>query len=168
MGAIDVHPARYPRRQRPGFARTTSPNREATAQTIMRVAMGTAVPRRNRGHARLRLRDRGRPAANFARFTVLDLDAAHDFYPDWDGAADICVAILRTEAGRDPHDGDLHDLVGELATRSKEFRRRWSAHDAWSTVPLRAHLHHQSTLQFLSTANIAGGPTRRTQRVGRG
>ena len=31
-------------------------------------------------------------------------DAAHGFYPDWDTAADTCVAILRTEAGRDPHD----------------------------------------------------------------
>jgi transcriptional regulator with XRE-family HTH domain len=66
---------------------------------------------------------------NFARFTFLHLDAAQDFYPDWDGAADTCVAILRTEAGRDPHDKDLHDLVGELSTRSDHFRRRWSAHD---------------------------------------
>jgi hypothetical protein len=39
------------------------------------------------------------------------------------------VAILRTEAGRDPHDEDLHDLVGELSTRSDDFRRRWSTHD---------------------------------------
>ena len=39
------------------------------------------------------------------------------------------MAILRTEAGRDPHDKDLHDLVGELSTRSQEFRRRWGAHD---------------------------------------
>jgi transcriptional regulator with XRE-family HTH domain len=59
---------------------------------------------------------------NFAQFTFLHLDAAHDFYPDWDGAAD-------TEAGRDPHDKDLHDLVGELSTRSDEFRRRWSGHN---------------------------------------
>lgn len=66
---------------------------------------------------------------SFARFTFLDLDAARDFYPDWEGAADTCVAILRTEAGRDPHDKDLHDLVGELSTRSPEFRRRWSAQD---------------------------------------
>ena len=57
------------------------------------------------------------------------LDAAHDFYPDWDTAADISVAILHTEAGRDPHDKDLHDLVGELSTRSDDFRRRWGAHD---------------------------------------
>ena len=54
---------------------------------------------------------------NFARYTFLD-DDSHRFYPDWDTAADTCVAILRTEAGRDPHDKALHDLVGELSTRS--------------------------------------------------
>jgi hypothetical protein len=67
-------------------------------------------------------------APNFARYTFLDGDS-HDFYPDWDGAADICVAILRTEAGRAPHDRQLQDLVGELSTLSDEFRRRWSTHD---------------------------------------
>jgi transcriptional regulator with XRE-family HTH domain len=66
---------------------------------------------------------------NFARFTFLDLNAAHDFYPNWDVAADTCVAILHTEAGRDPHDKALHDLVGELSTRSSDFRRRWGHHD---------------------------------------
>jgi transcriptional regulator with XRE-family HTH domain len=80
---------------------------------------------------------------NFARFTFLDLDAAHDFYLDWPGAADVCVAILRTEAGRDPHDKDLHDLVGELSTRSDEFRRRWSAHnDRYHGAGIK-HFHHR-------------------------
>ncbi|MGW5001478.1 helix-turn-helix transcriptional regulator [Streptomyces hydrogenans] len=65
---------------------------------------------------------------NLARFTFLSPDARR-FYPDWDEAADISVAILRTEAGRDPHDKDLHDLVGELSTRSDAFRTRWGAHD---------------------------------------
>jgi hypothetical protein len=65
---------------------------------------------------------------NFARYTFLD-DDSHRFYPDWNGAADTCVAILRTEAGRDPHDKDMHDLVGELSTRSEEFRRRWNVHN---------------------------------------
>ena len=65
---------------------------------------------------------------NFARYTFLDEDS-HRFYPHWDSAADICVAILRTEAGRDPHDTRMHDLVGELSTRSQEFRRRWGSHD---------------------------------------
>ncbi|MFB6703881.1 helix-turn-helix transcriptional regulator [Streptomyces sp. NPDC056333] len=66
--------------------------------------------------------------ANLARFNFLD-PASHRFYPDWDQAADIAVAILRTEAGRNPHDKDLHDLVGELSTRSDEFRTRWGAHN---------------------------------------
>lgn len=65
---------------------------------------------------------------NFARYTFLD-DDSRRFYPDWDVAADTCVAILRTEAGRDPHDKALHDLVGELSTLSEPFRRRWSSHD---------------------------------------
>ena len=56
-------------------------------------------------------------APNFARFTFLD-SAAHRFYPDWDLAADMTVANLRTAAGQDPHNKSLHDLVGELSTRS--------------------------------------------------
>ncbi|MEJ1109497.1 MULTISPECIES: helix-turn-helix transcriptional regulator [unclassified Kribbella] len=80
---------------------------------------------------------------NFARFTFLDLEAARDFYPDWDGAADICVAILRTEAGRDPHDKELHDLVGELSTRSEEFRRRWSAHNVRTHGTGTKRFHHR-------------------------
>jgi len=69
-----------------------------------------------------------RTPPNFARFTFLD-SAAHRFYPDWERAADTAVANLRTAAGRNPHDKALHDLVGELSTRSDEFRRRWSAHN---------------------------------------
>lgn len=70
----------------------------------------------------------GQPPPNLARYTFLD-PAARRFYPDWDLVADITVAILRTEAGRDPHDRDLHDLVGELSTRSDAFRTRWGAHN---------------------------------------
>ncbi|WP_433508802.1 helix-turn-helix transcriptional regulator [Nonomuraea sp. CA-143628] len=65
---------------------------------------------------------------NLARFAFLD-PASRRFYPDWGPFADICVAILRTEAGRNPHDKELHDLVGELSTRSDEFRTRWGAHN---------------------------------------
>jgi transcriptional regulator with XRE-family HTH domain len=65
---------------------------------------------------------------NFGRFTFLD-SAAHRFFPDWSLAADMLVANLRTAAGKDPHDKGLHDLVGELSTRSDDFRRRWGAHN---------------------------------------
>jgi hypothetical protein len=69
----------------------------------------------------------GQPA-NIARFTFLD-ERAYDFYPDWDAFAEVTVSILRTEAGRDPHNKELHDLIGELGTRSEEFRKRWGAHN---------------------------------------
>jgi hypothetical protein len=71
--------------------------------------------------------DPARPV-NHARFVFLS-PRAPDFYLDWDRAADDTVAILRTEAGRDPYDRDLSDLVGELSTRSDAFRTRWAAHN---------------------------------------
>jgi hypothetical protein len=78
---------------------------------------------------------------NIARFTFLD-PAGERFHPDWDTAADICVAILRTEAGRDPRDRGLHDLVGELSTRSDEFRRRWASHNVRHHGTGTKRFHH--------------------------
>jgi MmyB-like transcription regulator ligand binding domain len=66
--------------------------------------------------------------ANTARFTFLD-PAAVDFFPDWVRVAGDIVARLRSEAGRKPYDQSLSKLVGELATRSDEFRARWDAHN---------------------------------------
>jgi hypothetical protein len=66
--------------------------------------------------------------ANFGRFVFLD-DRARSFYRDWDDAAQQTVALLRSEAGRAPHDRALSDLVGELSTRSDAFRTLWASHD---------------------------------------
>jgi hypothetical protein len=85
----------------------------------------------------------GQPVPNFVRFTFLHLDAAHDFYPDWDLAADTSVAILHTEAGRDPHDKNLHDLVGELSTRSDDFRRRWESRNVRTHGAGTKQFHHR-------------------------
>ncbi|MEU6567184.1 helix-turn-helix transcriptional regulator [Streptomyces parvulus] len=78
---------------------------------------------------------------NLARFQFLD-PAARRFYPDWDTFSDVAVAILRTEAGRDPYDKDLHDLVGELSTRSEEFRGRWGAHNVRRHGTGTKRFHH--------------------------
>ncbi|MGC4946760.1 helix-turn-helix transcriptional regulator [Streptomyces sp. DT224] len=78
---------------------------------------------------------------NLARFQFLD-PASRRFYPDWDVFADVAVAILRTEAGRDPYDKDLHDLVGELSTRSEEFRTRWGAHNVRHHGTGTKRFHH--------------------------
>jgi transcriptional regulator with XRE-family HTH domain len=83
--------------------------------------------------------DGPRRPANFARFQFLDR-RAHDYYQDWAGAANVTVALLRTEAGRRPHDTQLRELVGELSTVSEEFRIRWAAHDV--------RIHHNGAKQF--------------------
>ena len=69
-----------------------------------------------------------RRPANTARFVYLD-PRAPAFYLDWDKVATDSVAILRSEAGRNPYDRDLSDLVGELSTQSELFRTRWAAHN---------------------------------------
>jgi transcriptional regulator with XRE-family HTH domain len=71
--------------------------------------------------------DRVRPV-NSARFVFLN-PRATEFFGDWDTIANDAVGILRAEAGRDPYDKRLSDLIGELSTRSEEFRVRWAAHN---------------------------------------
>ncbi|NJC71590.1 helix-turn-helix domain-containing protein [Planosporangium thailandense] len=84
--------------------------------------------------------DPARPA-NLARFAFLD-PRASEFYPNWEDAANTSVALLRTEAGRDPYDKALTDLVGELSTRSDEFRTRWAAHNVRLHQTGVKHFHH--------------------------
>ncbi len=52
----------------------------------------------------------GRPV-NFARYIFLD-PRSKDFYSDWERAARESVALLRSEAGRNPYDRGLSDLIG--------------------------------------------------------
>jgi transcriptional regulator with XRE-family HTH domain len=80
--------------------------------------------------------------ANHARFVFLN-PRAREFYADWERAANDTVAILRSEAGRDPYDRGLSDLVGELSTRSDEFRTRWAAHNVRIHRTGVKHFHHR-------------------------
>jgi transcriptional regulator with XRE-family HTH domain len=115
-----------------------SPSRPALQWTLEAITEGVAFVRNSRmdllatnalGRAFYApmIGDGGR-TANLARFQFLD-PASHDFYPDWELFAEMCVAVMRAEAGRDPHDRTMQDLVGELSTRSDVFRRLWGAHD---------------------------------------
>ncbi|WP_433245529.1 helix-turn-helix transcriptional regulator [Actinomadura nitritigenes] len=70
--------------------------------------------------------DRG--CANFPRYFFLDPGSSH-FFVDWEEGAKATVAVLRAEAGREPHDRALRELVGELSTLSPEFRTMWASHD---------------------------------------
>jgi hypothetical protein len=78
---------------------------------------------------------------NIARFIFLDA-AAQDFYTEWKTLAGDTVALLRAEAGRDPHDRALTDLIGELSTRSDVFRTWWAAHNVRLHRTGIKHLHH--------------------------
>jgi transcriptional regulator with XRE-family HTH domain len=76
---------------------------------------------------------------NHSRFIFLD-PRSHQFWGDWNRAADDTVALLHAQAGRDPYDKDLTDLIGELSTRSEDFRTRWARHDV--------RQHHQGAKPF--------------------
>jgi transcription regulator MmyB-like protein len=78
---------------------------------------------------------------NTARFVFLDPRAPH-FLVDWDKVADDVVATLRSEAGRDPHDPLLSELVGDLSLQSPEFRTRWGAHNVRIHDRGTKRLHH--------------------------
>jgi transcriptional regulator with XRE-family HTH domain len=65
---------------------------------------------------------------NFARFIFLD-SRAPDYYADWALARSLTAAMLRYEAGRDPLNSDLTALIGELSTRSPQFRKDWAEQD---------------------------------------
>jgi len=78
-------------------------------------------------------------SSNLARYHFMD-PGARDFYADWDSAAAIVVALLRAEAGRNPCDLGLRDLVDELSSANHDFRTRWAAHDIL--------LHNRGTKSF--------------------
>jgi hypothetical protein len=84
--------------------------------------------------------DPARPA-NSARFVFLDPHAT-EFFRDYDKAANDTVALLRAEAGRDPYDRELSDLIGQLSTRSDDLRRRWAAHNVRIHTSGVKLLHH--------------------------
>ena len=79
---------------------------------------------------------------NNARYVFLN-PRSKEFFVDWERAADDIVAMLRSEAGRNPYDKALTDLIGELSTRSETFRTRWAAHDVRFHRTGRKRLRHR-------------------------
>lgn len=86
------------------------------------------------------LADPRRPA-NTTRFVYLD-PAAKEFFVDYDQVVRDAAAMLRLEAGRNPHDEDLIALVGELSTRSELFRQHWASQDVRFHRSGRKRLRH--------------------------
>jgi transcriptional regulator with XRE-family HTH domain len=78
---------------------------------------------------------------NVARFLFLD-PVGPVFYHGWDRHASDTVALLRGEAGRNPTDRALSDLIGELSTRSEIFRTLWADHNVRQHRAGVKHFHH--------------------------
>ncbi|NUP38587.1 MAG: helix-turn-helix domain-containing protein [Streptomyces sp.] len=83
--------------------------------------------------------DRSTDTVNIARFKFLT-PQGRDFFPEWQESVNTTVSLLRTEAGRAPHDAELTGLIGELVTRSEEFRTAWAKHNV--------RLHHTGRKSF--------------------
>lgn len=125
-GVKDMH-RNVPTRVRPGVQRLLDAITGAPAW--VRNERGDVVATNELGHALYSpmFAGPGRPV-NTARFTFLD-PAAKEFFPDWAQTARDAVAILRAAAVSNPCEPGLVTLVGELSTRSEEFRTWWAAHD---------------------------------------
>ncbi len=142
--ASQPQPARLRRSREPGVT--------ASVQQVLDAITGAPAWVRNARHDMLAanrlaralyaplLAGPRRPANN-ARFVYLD-PASRDFFTDWDRAADDIAAMLRSEAGRNPYDRKLVELIGELSTRSEDFRTRWAAHNVRFHRTGHKNLHH--------------------------
>ncbi|MBT9608284.1 MAG: helix-turn-helix domain-containing protein [Microbacteriaceae bacterium] len=78
---------------------------------------------------------------NLARYIFLD-PHAQTFYAAWEQVARDTVAALRIEAGRNPFDRGLTDLIGELSTRSDAFRTWWASHNVRLHTSATKTFHH--------------------------
>ncbi len=85
--------------------------------------------------------DDPRRPVNTTRFAYLN-PAAREFWRDYDQITHDAAAMLRLEAGRNPHDPGLITLVGELSTQSELFRERWASRDVKFHRSGRKRLHH--------------------------
>ena len=80
---------------------------------------------------------------NQVRYVFLD-DRARDFFDDWPAVAHDTARILRSEAGRDPHDAGPAELIEELSQTSEEFRAVWSQHDVRLPASGLHRFHHRA------------------------
>ncbi|PWH05077.1 transcriptional regulator [Brachybacterium endophyticum] len=78
---------------------------------------------------------------NTARFTFL-VPAAEQFFVDLPAVQRSSVSYLHGEAGRDPFNKELQDLIGELSTRSERFRELWAVQDVGVHRAGTKHLRH--------------------------
>ena len=97
--------------------------------------------------------DRATGAPNLARFVFFD-SFAGKIFPDWERTADEAVGLLQAEAARSPHSHAVTQIVGELATRSEEFRARWAAHNVTAHRHGTKRFRHPEIGELTLTYNV--------------
>ena len=97
------------------------------------------------------LADPRRPA-NTTRFVYLHPEEAERFFVDYDKITRDAAAMLRLEAGSNPHDDKLIALVGELSTQSELFRQRWASQDVHSTARVASASTTRWSVSSISTS----------------
>jgi transcriptional regulator with XRE-family HTH domain len=96
--------------------------------------------------------DEGRLPLNLALYLFLE-PQSRGLFLDWDVVADDLVGALRVQAGRDPRDRALSDLIGELSTRSDEFVARWARQNVRLHRTARKQLHNRVVGDIELTGN---------------
>jgi hypothetical protein len=138
-GAVTMRRVASPRRIRPGVQRVLD---ALTAPAWIRNGRSDILATNLVGRALYSpVFDSRLQPANTARFLFLD-PRSPEFYLDWPQTADELVGFLRADAGRNPHDRGLTNLVGELCARSEDFRIRWAQHDVRLHRTGKKRLHH--------------------------
>lgn len=94
--------------------------------------------------------------ANSARYHFLD-PGSREFFVDWEGGAAATVTLLRAEAGREPYDIALRELIGELSTVSGQFSAYWGSHDILIRHEGRKGLQHPAVGELELTYQSTGG-----------
>lgn len=97
--------------------------------------------------------DRATGVPNLARFIFFDR-LAEQLFPDWERTADEAVGLLQAEAARSPHSSAVTGIVGELATRSEEFRSRWAAHNVTAHRHGAKQFRHPEIGELTLTYNV--------------
>lgn len=90
---------------------------------------------------------------NLARFIFFDA-RSEQLFPQWQRTADEAVALLQAEAARSPQSPAITQIVGELATRSEDFRSRWAAHNVTGHRHGTKQFHHPDFGEITLTYHV--------------
>jgi transcriptional regulator with XRE-family HTH domain len=103
---------------------------------------------------------------NLLRWMLLD-PAARTLYNEWAAVVSDQVGVLQLEASAHPNDPAMESFIGELATKSAEFRTWWSTPNPQGRTAGRKRFNHPVVGQLLIDweAFIIPGPEGQTMFV---